>query len=145
MTVSNLRRHYFWPALLIFLGVGFLGFVGWSLFRANVPGSKPIPAYLHQSKVSTDSSWTVHVSRSGRTLSVSLFASDGTVMSGYRGSLSFPDDSHREVSIPLIENPPGRYQGTLPPALQKTVSGRLYLEQSGSVLTRSVDLRQDGV
>lgn len=143
-----MTRSRFWPGLLLGLGVGFAGLMGWSVHRAETRGSPisdrayyrhgaELDAELAARRAAQDAGWTVVAVLRGGDLHVRLAGEAGQPLTGADVVLRL-SEGRDGGPLRLAEGPAGEYVVRLPARLPSPVPAQLRVARGDARLERSL-------
>ncbi|RMF47800.1 MAG: hypothetical protein D6751_01860 [Deltaproteobacteria bacterium] len=137
-----------YPLLICGLVALFLGFTGWSIYRAVRAEPNVLdPEYysrglrynqtLLERRAAASLGWKMVATLEGRRLVIELAGSDRAAVRGAKGSLR-PADSTVFPTLRLREISPGHYTASLPAQLSGDLRVRIEFERQGARLVRDL-------
>lgn len=137
-----------YPLLICSLVVLFLGFTGWSIYRAVRAEPNVLdPEYysrglrynqtLLERRAASSLGWKMVASLEGHRLVIDLAGADRAAVSGAKGSLR-PAGSTVFPTLSFRETRPGQYTARLPAQLSGDLRVRIEFERQGARLVREL-------
>lgn len=139
----------FYPAFIVVLLGTFLGFSGWSAYRAATLGSQiSDPDYyskglkynttLVEKRAASVLGWRIRSELSAGKLQVRLLDSQGLPVIGANGQLTVFFPENPISALALTESDPGTYSLLLPSNLRGEIPARLDFERQGARINRQL-------